>query len=82
MDAGSLITLLLVGLVVGLLARAILPGRQAMPWWLTMLIGAGSLLLAGLLLSTSLLVEVIVGTLIAAAVIALTQGGVRGRTRV
>lgn len=78
----SIITLLLVGLVVGFLARAVLPGRQALPWWLTMLIGAGSLLLAGALLSTSLLVEVIVGTLIAAAVIALTQGGIRSRSTV
>lgn len=79
----EIIVLLVVGLVVGLLARAILPGRQSLPIWLTMLIGAGSLLLAGLVLqSAGLVVRVIVGVVIAAAIIALTQGGVRGRSRV
>ncbi len=76
----AIITLLVIGLIVGLLGRAILPGRQALPLWLTLLIGVGSLLLAGALVS-GLVVEVIVGTLIAAAIIALTHGGVRGRSR-
>ena len=82
----GIITLLIVGLVVGALARAVLPGRQALPIWLTMLIGAGSLLLAGLVVPgrDRLLIEVIVGTVIAAGIIALTQGGIssRGRARV
>ncbi len=78
----SIIVLLVVGLVVGALARAVLPGRQALPIWLTMLIGAGSLLIAGAIIpGRRPLVEAIVGTLIAAAVIALTQGGVRSRGR-
>ena len=79
----GIITLLVVGLVVGALARAVLPGRQGLPIWLTMLIGAGSLLLAGLILqNASLLIRVIVGVVIAAVIIALTQGGVRGRSKV
>lgn len=82
----SIIILLIVGLVVGALARAVLPGRQALPIWLTMLIGVGSLLLAGLVIpgTSRLLIEVVVGTVIAAAIIALTQGGIksRGRSRV
>lgn len=79
----GIITLLVVGLVVGALARAVLPGRQGLPIWLTMLIGAGSLLLSGLILQNAgLLIRVIVGVVIAAAIIALTQGGVRGRARV
>ena len=77
----SIIGLLIVGLVVGALARAVLPGRQAQPIWLTMLIGAGSLLIAGLIVHT-FIVALIVGVVIAAAIIALTQGGVRGRTTV
>jgi uncharacterized membrane protein YeaQ/YmgE (transglycosylase-associated protein family) len=32
---------ILVGLVLGLIARAILPGRQALPLWLTVLAGMG-----------------------------------------
>jgi hypothetical protein len=46
-----------------------------------MLIGAGSLLIAGLIVHT-FIVALIVGVVIAAAIIALTQGGVRGRTTV
>ena len=75
----GIITLLVVGLVVGLLARAVLPGRQALPVWLTVLIGVGSLLLAGLIFG-SLLLKIVVGTIIAAAIIAVTQGGVRSRS--
>lgn len=79
----GIITLLVVGLVVGALARAVLPGRQALPIWLTLIIGVGSLLLGGLLLSSAgLIVRVIVGVIIAAAIIALTQGGLRSRSRV
>jgi len=79
----GIIILLVVGLVVGALARAVLPGRQALPIWLTMVIGVGSLLLGGLLLSSAgLIVRVIVGVIIAAAIIALTQGGLRSRSRV
>ncbi len=77
----GIITLLVIGLIVGLLGRAILPGRQALPLWLTLVIGVGSLLLAGAIIPSGLLVEVIVGTLIAAAIIALTHGGVRSRGR-
>lgn len=78
---GTIIVLLIVGLIVGALARAVLPGRQALPIWLTMLIGAGSLLLAGLIIpGTHTLLEVIVGIVIAAAIIAVSQGGVRARS--
>ena len=77
----NIIVLLIVGLVVGALGRAVVPGKQSMPLWLTMLIGVGSLLLAGLVFN-SLLLEVIVGTLIAAALIAVSQGAVRSKARV
>jgi uncharacterized membrane protein YeaQ/YmgE (transglycosylase-associated protein family) len=77
----NIVVLLIVGLLVGALGRAVVPGRQTMPIWLTLLIGVGSLLLAGLL-TASLLVEVIVGTLIAAALIAVTQGAYRSKTHV
>lgn len=78
---GTILFLVVVGLVVGALARAVLPGRQALPIWLTMLIGAGSLLLAGLIIpGQRMLLELIVGVAIAAGVIALTQGGIRSRS--
>src|SRR4051812_14197839 len=74
----GIIALLVIGLLVGALARAVLPGRQALPIWLTMLIGAASLFVAGLIVHT-FIVALIVGVLIAAAVIALMRGGVRSR---
>ena len=78
---GTILFLLVVGLIVGAVARAVLPGRQALPIWLTMLIGAGSLLLAGLIIpGTRTVLELIVGVVVAAAVIALTQGGIRSRS--
>ncbi|MCA1679610.1 MAG: GlsB/YeaQ/YmgE family stress response membrane protein [Actinobacteria bacterium] len=77
----TIVVLLVVGLIVGALARAVLPGRQGLPLWLTAVIGAGSLLLAGLVIpGRHLLVEAIVGIVIAAAIIALSQGGVRSRS--
>jgi uncharacterized membrane protein YeaQ/YmgE (transglycosylase-associated protein family) len=75
----DILVLLVIGLVVGALGRAVVPGDQAMPIWLTMLIGVGSLLLAGLVFG-GLLVKVIVGTLVAAALIAVTQGAARSRS--
>lgn len=32
---------IIVGLVLGLIAKAILPGKQSLPWWLTLLAGMG-----------------------------------------
>ena len=72
---------IIVLLVVGALARAVLPGRQALPIWLTRLIGAGSLRLAGLIIpGHRALLEIIVGVAVAAGIIALTQGGIRSRS--
>lgn len=76
---GHILGLLVVGLLVGALARAVLPGRQALPIWLTMLIGAGSLLLAGLIVHTFFL-ALVVGVAVAAVVIAVTQGGFRAKS--
>jgi uncharacterized membrane protein YeaQ/YmgE (transglycosylase-associated protein family) len=75
---GHILGLLIVGLVVGALARAVLPGRQTLPIWLTMLIGVGALLVAGLIVH-AFLPALIVGVLVAAAIIALMQGGIRSR---
>ncbi|PZG00675.1 GlsB/YeaQ/YmgE family stress response membrane protein [Micromonospora deserti] len=41
----GIITALIVGLIVGLLGRLAVPGRQDMPMWLHMLIGVGAALL-------------------------------------
>lgn len=43
----GLITTLIVGLIVGAIARFIMPGDQKMGWILTCLLGVGGSLLAG-----------------------------------
>ncbi len=79
----SIISLLIVGIVVGVLARLVLPGRQSLPVWLTVLIGVGSALLAGLIIPgyNHRIIELVLAVIIAAVIIALTQGGVRSRSR-
>jgi uncharacterized membrane protein YeaQ/YmgE (transglycosylase-associated protein family) len=39
----------LIGLVVGALAKLILPGKDPSPWWVTMLLGIGGAVVANLL---------------------------------
>ncbi|MGY1776212.1 GlsB/YeaQ/YmgE family stress response membrane protein [Geodermatophilus sp. SYSU D00804] len=46
----SLLWLLVVGLVAGLLARAIVPGRDSMGWPATILLGVAGSVVGGLLL--------------------------------
>lgn len=36
---GTIIWILIIGTVIGLLARLVVPGRQSIPLWLTVLIG-------------------------------------------
>ncbi|MFI6846472.1 GlsB/YeaQ/YmgE family stress response membrane protein [Kitasatospora sp. NBC_00085] len=41
----QLLWILLIGFVLGVIAKLILRGPQAIPWWLTMLLGAAGALL-------------------------------------
>jgi uncharacterized membrane protein YeaQ/YmgE (transglycosylase-associated protein family) len=41
----GIITALIVGLIIGALGRLVVPGKQNIPLWLTMLIGVGAALL-------------------------------------
>ena len=71
---GEIAVLLALGLVVGLAAGVVLPGRQTLPWWLTVPIGAAALLLAGALMSSAdLLLRAVVGTVVAVPILALTH---------
>ena len=45
MTATGIITALIIGLIIGALGRLVVPGRQNIPIWLTMLIGVGAALL-------------------------------------
>ncbi|MFV2082893.1 GlsB/YeaQ/YmgE family stress response membrane protein [Micromonospora sp. LOL_021] len=45
MTVMGIITALIVGLIIGALGRLVVPGKQNIPIWLTMLIGVGAALL-------------------------------------
>jgi uncharacterized membrane protein YeaQ/YmgE (transglycosylase-associated protein family) len=45
MTVEGLLTAIVIGLIIGALGRLVLPGRQSIPIWLTILIGIGAALL-------------------------------------
>jgi uncharacterized membrane protein YeaQ/YmgE (transglycosylase-associated protein family) len=62
--------LIIVGLIVGALGRALHPGKDPMGWILTLVLGVGSLIIAGLIFSNGVL-DFIVGIVIAAVLLAI-----------
>ena len=90
MTVTGIITALIVGLVIGALGRLVVPGRQSIPIWLTMVIGVVAALL-GTVLARALGIatetngidwmELIVQVALAAVGVALVAGFGRGRTR-
>ncbi|GAB3986078.1 GlsB/YeaQ/YmgE family stress response membrane protein [Plantactinospora veratri] len=84
----GIITALIVGLVIGALGRLVVPGRQDMPIWLTMLIGVGAALLgtviaraAGIATETAGIdwMELLIQVALAAIAVALVAGVGRRR---
>ena len=45
MTASGIITALIIGLIIGALGRLVLPGRQRIPIWLTLVVGVAAALL-------------------------------------
>ena len=45
MTVNGIISAIIVGLIIGALGRLVIPGRQSIPIWLTILIGIGAALL-------------------------------------
>jgi uncharacterized membrane protein YeaQ/YmgE (transglycosylase-associated protein family) len=83
----GIITALIVGLIIGALGRLVVPGRQNIPIWLTMLIGVGAALLGTVLARAMGLdtagfsfTELLVQVVLAAVGVALVVG-VAGRGR-
>ncbi|MDG4832719.1 GlsB/YeaQ/YmgE family stress response membrane protein [Solwaraspora sp. WMMD1047] len=79
----GIITALIVGLIIGALGRLVVPGRQNMPLWLTMLVGVGAALLgtviaraAGIATQTAGIdwTELLIQVLVAAIAVALIAG--------
>jgi uncharacterized membrane protein YeaQ/YmgE (transglycosylase-associated protein family) len=86
MSPGSLIGAIVIGAIIGMLGRLVVPGRQKMPIWLTVLVGIVAALI-GTAIARALNVadtpridwiEVLIQVLVAAAGVALLTG-IRGR---
>lgn len=82
MTVTGIISALIIGLIVGALGRLVVPGRQNIPIWLTMLIGVGAALLgsaiaraAGVVETAGVdWVEIFIQVALAALGVALTVG--------
>lgn len=91
MTVTGIITALIVGLIIGALGRLVVPGKQNIPIWLTMLIGVGAALLgtviarsAGVATTNGIdWIELLIQVVLAAVGVALVVGvsGRRGVTR-
>ncbi len=64
------IALIIVGALVGALGRLFHPGRDPMGWLLTILIGIASLVIAGIIFSSTAL-QFIVGVIVAVILVAI-----------
>jgi uncharacterized membrane protein YeaQ/YmgE (transglycosylase-associated protein family) len=91
MTVAGIISALIVGLIIGALGRLVVPGRQNIPIWLTMLIGVGAALLGTVIARAAGLadtngfdwIEFFIQVVLAAVGVALVVGmrGRRGVTR-
>jgi uncharacterized membrane protein YeaQ/YmgE (transglycosylase-associated protein family) len=88
----GIITALIVGLIIGALGRLVVPGKQNIPIWLTMVIGVvaaliGTVIARALNLAdtpgfdwTELLIQVLLAAVGVGIFVAVRGGGRRGRT--
>jgi uncharacterized membrane protein YeaQ/YmgE (transglycosylase-associated protein family) len=74
------IALIIVGLIVGLLGRLFHPGRDPIGLILTVLIGIASLVIAGLVFSSTAL-QLIVGVIVAVILVAVVSRFQAGHAR-
>jgi uncharacterized membrane protein YeaQ/YmgE (transglycosylase-associated protein family) len=72
----------LIGLLIGAFARLLIPGRQAMGWLATALVGIGGALLGGIIadaLDVGGLVQFLIAIAVAMVLVMVVGGGLRGR---
>ena len=86
--AMSILVFLIVGLVAGLIARALVPGRQSMGWVMTMLLGIVGSLVGGFLVALVTSSRVfdfnttgLIGSIVGAIVVLAVSGFARNRIR-
>ena len=82
MSPWGIISAIIIGLIIGALGRLVVPGRQNMPIWLTILIGVGAALLGTVIArSTGVAdtngidwIEILIQVALAALAVALVSG--------
>ena len=89
MTATGIITAIIIGAIIGALGRLMVPGRQNMPIWLTIVVGIGAALLGSVIAgamdvrSTSGVdwIEIFIQVVLAAIGVAIVAGA-SGRRRI
>ena len=88
MEVAGIITAIIIGLIIGALGRLVMPGKQDIPIWLTMLIGVVAALI-GTFIAAALgvantpgidWIELVIQVVLAAIGVAIIAGA-RGRRR-
>ncbi|MFD6095113.1 GlsB/YeaQ/YmgE family stress response membrane protein [Nocardiopsis flavescens] len=77
MEITGIISAVIVGLIIGVLGRLIVPGKQHLPIWLTLILGIVAAFIGGWIASfftTMWLIVLIVQVLVAAGIIYLADG--------
>jgi len=74
----SILWLLIIGLVIGAIGRFVVPGRNPMPWWMTMLLGVVGAIVGGIFFGGFLKYVLAV---VIAAVLVIIVGNLQGRRR-
>jgi uncharacterized membrane protein YeaQ/YmgE (transglycosylase-associated protein family) len=85
MEPTGIVSAIVIGLVVGALGRAIVPGRQTIGILLTIVLGLVGTFVGGYIayqFTSTFLIVLIVQVAVAAVLIALFAGATRSRTRV
>jgi uncharacterized membrane protein YeaQ/YmgE (transglycosylase-associated protein family) len=88
MTANGIITAIIIGAIIGVLGRLVLPGRQAIPMWLTVVVGIGAALLGSVIANAMGVrdtagvdwTEILIQVVLAAVGVALVSG-MSGRRR-
>jgi uncharacterized membrane protein YeaQ/YmgE (transglycosylase-associated protein family) len=88
MTIGGIIGALIIGLIIGALGRLVVPGKQKLPIWLTIVVGVVAALIGSIIVGPDLRntpgidwIEIIVQVALAAAGVTLISGK-RGRKRI
>ncbi|HEY3684291.1 MAG TPA: GlsB/YeaQ/YmgE family stress response membrane protein [Streptosporangiaceae bacterium] len=76
----SLLWLLIIGLVIGAIGRFVVPGRNPMPWWLTMVLGVVGSIVGGIFFGG--LLHYILAVVVAAILVVVVGNMQSRRSRV